>query len=170
MSCRLTTLLIGLLSVGCRHRANVEPLSVAQTHCWWSSQYLSVAPVWVASRFQQSLTAAGFPDARSGHDADSAWATAALARFADAPPGLLYGFRVVAYAAGDSARCAWRGMRDAPIARRPAGAESCFHTGVFVYSAGASRLVADTNAVTSYVLPLCGKIYAVALGDLPILK
>src|SRR5438105_5561083 len=51
----------GVLVSGCHHRPHVEPLLLEQTYCWWSSQYLSVVPVWVASRFQESLTAAGFP-------------------------------------------------------------------------------------------------------------
>ena len=167
---RRAALFGGVLIISCHHRPNVEPMLLEQTYCWWSSQYLSVAPVWVASRFQESLTAAGFPRARSAHDADSAWATANLARFADAPAGTMYGFRIVAYAASDTARCAWRGVRDAPVARRPIGAESCLHTNVFIYSDGQTRRSADTDTMTSYVFPLCGKIYHLALGELEILK
>jgi hypothetical protein len=87
----------------------------------------------------------------------------------NSPVGTMYGFRVVAYAAGDTARCGWRGP-NAPVTRRPFGAESCFHTNVFIYSDGQTRLSGDTSTATSYVLPLCGKIYHVALGELEILK
>src|SRR5438045_9568475 len=79
----------GVLVSGCHHRPNVEPMLLEQTYCWWSSQYLSVAQVWVASRFQESLTAAGFPWASSAHDADRAWASANLNRFADEPAGTI---------------------------------------------------------------------------------
>jgi len=57
-----------------------------------------------------------------------------------------------------------------PGIRRPIGAESCLHTNVFIYSDGQTRRSADTDTMTSYVFPLCGKIYHVALGELEILK
>ena len=50
------------------------------------------------------------------------------------------------------------------------GAKSCLHTNVFIYLDGQTRPSADTNTVTSYVFPLCSKIYHVALGELEILK
>ena len=161
---------IGILALGCHHRPALEPVPVAQAYCWWSSQYASVAPVWIASRFQESMAAAGFPNSRARHDGDSAWATADLARFADSPAGMLYRFRVVAHPANDETGCAWRGMPDAPIARRPTGAESCFHTNLVVYHDRRAATPSDTNSATSYTLPLCGKIYGAALGGLELLK
>lgn len=140
-----------------------------QPHCWWTSQYVPVAAVWVAARFQAALVRDGYPNARWHRDADSAWAFAG-------PPGLsadkpAYGFRMVAFAAGDSAGCAWRGTADAPIARRPAGAQSCFHANVLIYAPTHGWAAPkDSDVASGGIIARCGDVYRDAIGDLARLR
>ncbi len=165
---------IGLASVaavllfgsGCHRRPRTVPMPFERTYCWWSSEYVPVAPVWVASRFAESLRAAGFSHVEAERNADSAWVLAGPAAVAGGPSGTQYSFRVIAHPASDSVACTWRGTPDAPIARRPVGAVSCFHTDVSMYAPVRGWNTADTAAAGSRLLPLCGQIYRGALAGL----
>jgi len=162
-------LTVALLAAGCRHHVEPEPLPAMRPHCWWNSQYLAVAPVWVASRFESAMESGGYPNPRMLRDADSAWATA-NPRPAVSSNGPAYSFRVVAYPASDSVACAWRGVADAPIARKPAGALTCFHVNALIYRPTGGWTPADSEASRGRVLSLCGDLYKEAVGDLVKLK
>lgn len=141
-----------------------------QTYCWWTSRYVAAAPALVVSQFQTGLLAAGFTNAHWQRNPDSAWAVAGPSPLPDSPAGVTYAFRAVAYAANDSTRCAWRGMADAPVVRRPVGAESCFHTNLFIIAPRGGWTKADSVAARSRILPVCGTVYASALAGLELLK
>ena len=66
MRCRAAhfALACALFAGGCRHLIDLEPVPAMRPHCWWTSQYVAVAPVWLASRFESALAANGFPNAR----------------------------------------------------------------------------------------------------------
>ena len=161
-----TAFMLVIASSGCHHRPTVELLPSRETYCWWSSQYVSEAPVSVASRFQGALVATGFANARWMRSPDSAWATGGPSVLASSPAGAMYGFRAVAYSARDTTNCAWRGNSDAPVARRPAGAESCFHTNVVIYRPRRGWSADDSDIAESRILPLCGQVYSSALAGL----
>lgn len=135
MTTLIATLLLVIAVNGCHHRPNLEPIPSSQTYCWWTSQYVTQPPVLVAWAFQNAFATVGFSHMRWKRNADSAWAAAGPARLPASPGNVMYAFRVVAFAARDSVRCAWQGMPSADVVRRPIGAESCFHTEVFIYSA-----------------------------------
>jgi hypothetical protein len=155
---------------GCHHRPSVAPLPSMVTYCWWSSQYLSEPPVSVVSRFQGALAATGFANARWMRSSDSAWATGGPSVLPLAPAEAKYAFRAVAYPARDTINCAWRGNYDAPVTRRPGGAESCFHTNVAIYRPRQGWSGDDSTSAESRVLPLCGQVYDSALAGLERLK
>lgn len=157
-------LFIAIVGAACHRQPNLEPIPAAQTYCWWSSQYVSVSPVLLASQFQSALVAAGFANAHWVRNGDSAWTTAGPSHLAGSSGGATYGFRVVAYLARDEVNCAWRGNSDAPVARRPVGAESCFHTNVFVYAPTKGSAGRDSAMARDPILPLCGKVYQSALA------
>ena len=155
---------------GCHHPTATAPRPFRQTYCWWASQYVAAPPVTLASHFQQALVGAGFTDARWARAADSAWAAGGPAHLAGMPAAALVAFRVVAFAARDSASCAWIGMTGAMVVRRPAGAESCFHTDVTLLGAP-GRLTADDSAqAEGRLLAICGAVYGPALAESPLLK
>ncbi len=164
MTKRLVTLLIVIAVNGCRHRPVLEPTPSRQTYCWWTSQYVTQPPVLVAWAFQNAFATLGFSDARWTRNADSAWATAGPAHLPASPANAVYAFRVVAFAARDSVRCSWRGMPTADIVRRPIGAETCFHTNVFVFSPANGWAGSDSIAAADHVLPLCGELYKLAMA------
>jgi hypothetical protein len=154
-----------LATAGCRARTHVLPEPADCTYCWWTSQYVGVAPVWVAFRFQQALDSLGFTNPRVGRDADSAWA------FADPTPvprtaNSAYGFRVVVFPAADSTNCGWRGTADAPVARAPAGALSGFHTTLLIFPKGRPWPSHDSVAAGSRGVSLCADVYRLALAGL----
>ena len=171
MRCRAAhfALASALLAGGCHHRIDLEPMPAMRPHCWWTSQYVAVAPVWLASRFEGALAANGYPNARMRRDGDSAWATS------DPRPGIsstrpAYSFRVVAYSANDSAACAWRGTADAPVSRKPAGAQACFHANALIYRPADGWTPADSDAAGSRTIAMCSELYREAIGDLVKLK
>jgi hypothetical protein len=141
-----------------------------QTHCWWTSQYVAATPALLASQFQAGLSAAGFTNAHWQRSPDSAWAVAGPTELANAPVAAMYAFRAVVYPANDSTRCAWRGTPDAPTIRRPIGAQSCFHTGLFIIAPQSGWSRADSVAARDRILPVCGTVYASALAGLELLK
>jgi hypothetical protein len=165
-----TIVLALVLGNGCHRPARVEPLATVQTYCWWASQYVTAAPALLVSQFQEGLIAAGFTNAHWQRSPDSAWAVAGPTALPNSPPGATYAFRVVAYAASDSTRCAWRGMPDATVIRRPVGAESCFHTALFIIAPRNGWTQADSVAARKRDLPVCGTVYASALAGLELLK
>ena len=141
-----------------------------QTYCWWTSQYVAAVPALLVSQFQDGLIAAGFTHAHWQRSPDSAWAVAGPTALPNSPPGATYAFRAVAYAASDSTRCAWRGMPDATVTRRPAAAMTCFHTDVFIIGPRTGWTSADSVAARERNLPICGAVYASALAGLELLK
>jgi hypothetical protein len=165
-----TTFVALALGGGCHRAAPVEPLHTVQTHCWWTSQYVAASPALLVSQFQTGLSAAGFTNARWQRSPDSAWAVAGPTVLPNAPAMATYAFRAVAYPANDSTRCAWRGTPDAPVMRRPAGAQSCFHTGLFIITPRGGWTKADSVAAGNRILPVCGTVYASALAGLELLK
>lgn len=164
------TILAFAVSIGCHRPAQVAPLATVQTYCWWASQYVAAAPALLVSQFEDGLTAAGFTNAHWRRSPDSAWAVAGPSALPNSPPGTTYAFRAVAYTASDSTRCAWRGMPDATVIRRPVGAESCFHTNFFIIAPRNGWTTADSIAANARTLPVCGTVYASALAGLEILK
>ena len=82
----------------------------------------------------------------------------------------MYAFRAVAYSARDTINCAWRGNSDAPVARRPAGAESCFHTDFAIYRPRQGWSADDSATAESRILGLCGQVYSSALAGLERLR
>lgn len=164
------TFMFFVATSGCHHRPTIQPVPSSVTYCWWSSQYQSEAPVLVASRFQGALAAAGFANARWMRSPDSAWATGGPSELPAAPAQARYAFRAVAYSARDTVNCAWRGTSDAPVTRRPAGAESCFHTTVAIYRPVQGWIADDSVIAESRILTLCGQVYDSALAGLERLK
>ncbi len=165
-----TTVFALILGSGCHRPAQVEPLGTVQNYCWWASQYVTAAPALLVSQFQDGLIAAGFTKARWQRSPDSAWAVAGPSALPNSPPGATYAFRAVAYPANDSTRCAWRGMPDATVIRRPVGAESCFHTNLFIIAPRNGWTTTDSIAANARTLPICGAVYASALAGLELLK
>ena len=163
---RVSPLLALVLLVACRRAPETVPVPSERAYCWWASQYVSVAPAWVAARFETALQSAGFARVQKGASADSAWAVAGPSAARGARGAELYAFRAVAYPAADSARCAWRGMRDAPLVHRPAGAGSCFHTDVSIYAPRRGSAAGDSAGAGGGVLAICGEVYKVALEGL----
>ncbi len=155
---------------GCHRAVSIEPLPTEQEYCWWASQYVTAPPALLAAQFQEGLSAAGFSKARWQRSPDSAWAVAGPTALPNSPATATYAFRAVAYAANDSTRCAWRGMPDAMVIRRPAAAVSCFHTEVFILAPRNGWARADSVAAGERVLPLCGVVYGSALAGLELLK
>jgi hypothetical protein len=158
------------LGSGCSRRAQIEPLPTVEEYCWWASQYVAAAPAVLVSQFQDGLIAAGFTNARWQRSPDSAWAVGGPTALPNSPPSATYAFRVVAFTASDSTHCAWRGMHDATVIRRPVGAESCFHTDVFIIGPRSGWTKADSAAAIERILPVCGTVYASALAGLELLK
>jgi len=169
MAARMTVVFLVATSA-CHHRPTNEPVPSRITYCWWSSQYLSEAPVSVASRFQGALAATGFANARWMRSPDSAWATGGPSVLPLAPAQAMYAFRAIAYPARDTIDCAWRGNSGAPATRRPGGAESCFHTNVAIYPARKGWSADDSAIAESHILTLCGRVYDTALAGLERLK
>jgi hypothetical protein len=54
-------------------------------------------------------------------------------------------------------------MATADVARRPTGAESCFHTNLLIYRATPGSTETDSVAA-DYALPLCGDVYKSAMA------
>lgn len=160
--------LVALIS--CHHSPRVELTLARQTHCWWTSEYVAQRPTLVAWAFERAFANAGFSNARSQANADSAWATAGPAHIGQTASNAQYAFRVVAYSARDSVSCAWRGAPQADAVRRPAGAESCFHTNLFIYRPQKGWTESDSVAASDRVLPLCGDIYKAAMPQLERVK
>jgi hypothetical protein len=152
--------------VGCRRQPAIAPVPTEQGYCWWTTQYLAVAPAWVASRFENALSALGLGRVRKEIHADSAWASGGPSMIRGAPQDVTYGFQVVAYPAADSLHCAWRGVPDAPKIRRPLGALSCFRTHWYLYVPSQASAAWDSTTSATRVLSLCGEIYKVALAGL----
>jgi hypothetical protein len=163
MAKRIVALLFVISINSCHRRPILEPVPSRQTYCWWASQYVTQPSVLVAWAFQNALSMAGFSKAHWSRNADSAWVTAGPTHLHATPAGAMYGFRVVAFSARDSVRCAWRGMPTADLVRRPIGAESCFHTNVLIYRSSNGSTDADSVAA-DYVLPLCGDVYKSAMA------
>ena len=159
-------LFVAIVGTGCHRKPSLEPIPSAEEYCWWSSQYVALPPVLLASQFQSALVAAGFANAHWVRNGDSAWAIAGPAHVPASPTGAAYAFRVVAYVPRDAINCAWRGNSEAPIARRPIGAESCFHANVFIYPPEQGWASKDSVAAISRVLPLCSTVYQSALAGL----
>ncbi|MEO8910551.1 MAG: hypothetical protein ABI408_10035 [Gemmatimonadaceae bacterium] len=162
-------LVAAIIESGCHRSPAIDPLPTKQAYCWWVSQYVAAPPVTVASQFQGALSSAGFTNARWQRTPDSAWATAGPTALPASPAGAMYAFRAVAFPASDSIGCAWRGMPDATVIRRPVGALS-FHTEVFIIGPRNGWAKVDSSAAGDRVLPLCGAIYGYALTGLEILK
>ena len=137
-----------------------------RAYCWWTSQYVAVAPAWVAARFENALRSVGFAPVEKGTDADSAWAMAGPSSVRHIRGDALYAFRVVAYPAMDSVRCAWRGVPSALLAKRPAEARSCFHTDLSIYAPRRGWIAQDSLHAGGRVLAICGEVYKVALDGL----
>ena len=159
-----------VIGSACHHPPRGEPVATVQTYCWWASQYVAASPALLVSQFQDGLIAAGFTNAHWQRSPDSAWAVAGPTALPNSSPGVTYAFRAVAYAASDSTRCAWRGMPDATVIRRPLGAESCFHTNIYIIAPRNGWTKADSIAARERDLPLCGTVYASALAGLELLK
>jgi hypothetical protein len=155
---------------GCHRRPTIEPVPSAQPYCWWASQYVAEPPLLVASRFQGALAALGYTNPRWMRNPDSAWATAGPSVIASSPAGARFAFRVVAYPATDTINCAWRGNSDAPVTRRPLGAQSCFHTNVLIYAPKQGWSGDDSATAESKTLAVCGQVYNSALAGLERLK
>jgi hypothetical protein len=170
---RLRLFILGIAVVpllSCRVVTRADPQPAERTYCWWSSQYVAVAPIWIASRFRQALDSIGFRGVRADRDADSAWAVTSPTAFGQSGSAPLFSFRVVAFPASASANCQWRGAPDAPITRPPAGSAACFHTTVLIYPPRRAWASEDSAAAGSRVLSLCDNVYRSALAGLERLK
>ena len=79
---------------------------------------------------------------------------------------------MVAFPPADTAGCAWRGTVDAPITKRPAGAQSCYHMNVLIFKPTSGWTPADSEAAGAggIVIGLCSDIIKSAIGDLERLK
>jgi hypothetical protein len=152
--------------VGCRRQPAIAPVPSEQGYCWWTAQYLAVAPAWVASRFENALSTLGLGPVRKEIHADSAWASGGPSLIPGAPRDVKYGFQAIAYSAADSVRCAWRGVPSAPKIRRPVGALSCFRTHWYAYAPSQGWAASDSINSATRALSLCAGIYKVALAGL----
>jgi hypothetical protein len=160
-------LLCSLLgTASCRRHLETAPSPAERGYCWWTAQYLAVAPAWVASRFENALSSLGLANVRKRIDADSAWASAGPSPISGAPEKATYRFLAVAYSAADSLHCAWRGIASAPRVKRPIAALSCFRTDVLIYAPRDGWTANDSINAGSRVLSLCGDVYRVALAGL----
>jgi hypothetical protein len=155
---------------GCRGQAEIAPLPSEGGYCWWTAQYLAVAPVWVASRFENALSSIGLERVRKHIDADSAWASGGPSLIRAAPRNVVYRFQAVAYSARDSLHCAWRGVPSVPRIRRPVGALSCFRTEWHIYAPREAWTASDSTDVATQALSLCGQVYKIALAGLELLE
>jgi hypothetical protein len=159
--------LSGLLGlVGCRRQPEMALVPVDRGYCWWTAQYVGVAPAWVASRFENALSSLGLTPVRKHIDADSAWASGGPSPIPGAPQDVVYGFQAVAYSAADSFHCAWKGTASAPQIRRPVGALSCFRTDVVIYAPRHGWSASDSTSAGTRMLSLCTDVYKVALAGL----
>jgi hypothetical protein len=163
---RVWPLLALALATTCRRAPETTPVPSESAYCWWTARYLAVAPAWVAARFEHALQTVGFTRVEKGASADSTWATAGPSTVQGIHGSALFAFRAVAFPAADSARCAWRGIASAPLVKRPAGAQSCFHTDVWIYAPRRGWTAQDSAAASGRVLHLCGEVYKVALEGL----
>jgi hypothetical protein len=163
---RAAPLLALLIATSCRRRPETAPVPSERHYCWWTSRYLAVAPAWVAARFENALQTVGFTRVEKGASTDSAWALAGPSTILGIQGAALFGFRAVAYPAADSLHCAWRGMANAPLVKRPAGAQSCFHTDVSIYAPRRGWAAQDSTDASGRVLHICGEAYKVALEGL----
>ncbi|HZJ01162.1 MAG TPA: hypothetical protein VFD22_10920 [Gemmatimonadaceae bacterium] len=170
---RLRFCVIALVAIpigGCHRPVALAPTPVANTYCWWASQYVSISPAFVAEYFNRGLGDAGFANVKWSRNADSAWAIAGPQRIERSGTSALYTFRVVAHPATETTECAWRGAPDADVIRRPRGAQSCFHTQVVVVMPRDGFQSGDSSMARSYILPLCGDVYRSSLAGLELLK
>jgi hypothetical protein len=95
-----------LLAAGC-HRAvpsMPSPVALKEEHCWWAVFHTPLPADTVAARFAQAFTTIGFTGARSGHLADTAWASAGPTELGGRWGGATYAARVVAYRQSDTTR------------------------------------------------------------------
>src|SRR5688572_33308207 len=112
----MAVMCVALVATGtCRHPPEMAPVPSERRHCWWTAEYLSVAPVWVASRFANALPSVGITNVTKETGPDSAWAFGGPAPVQGMVREITFAFRAVAYPATDSVRCAWRGTADAPV-------------------------------------------------------
>ncbi len=162
--------LLALPIGGCHRNVELAPAPVADTHCWWASQYVSISPSFVAEYFNRGLSDTGFANVKWSRNADSAWTIAGPQRMEPSGTSALYTFRVVAHPATNTVACAWRGAPNADVIRRPRGAQSCFHTEVVVVMPRDGFQSGDSAMARSYILPLCGDVYHSSLAGLELLK
>jgi hypothetical protein len=167
LSATCALLLASLLGmVGCRRQPEIAPVPADRGYCWWTAQYLAVVPAWVASRFENALLSLGLAQVRKQIGADSAWASGGPSPIPGAARNVMYSFQAVAYSAGDSLNCAWRGIPTAPRIRRPVGALSCFRTEWHFYAPREGWAASDSGSVATQALSLCRDVYKVALAGL----
>jgi hypothetical protein len=162
----LASALILSVCAGCHSHGAPEPLLVERAYCWWTTRYVSVAPAWVAGRFQTALQELGFVAVKTQLGGDSVWVTTAPSAISGGPEDVRYSFRAVAFPVTNSIACSWRGMPSAPIAPRPAGAQSCYHTDVLIYAMTRAHSAADSAAAGDRIIPLCGDVFKSALAGL----
>jgi hypothetical protein len=170
---RLSFWMLPLLAIpigGCHRTVELAPAPVANTYCWWASQYVSIAPVFVAEYFNRGLADAGFERVKWSRNADSAWTIAGPQRIERSGTSALYTFRVVAHPAAETVECAWRGVPNADVIRRPRGAQSCFHTQVVVVMPRDGFQSGDSAMARDYILPLCGDAYRKSLAGVELLE
>src|SRR5437867_12528079 len=72
----IRAVLLFIASMGCHPRTHPAPVPFERTYCWWTTEYATVSPTWIAARFQSALQTIGFPNVRAGRGTDTAWASA----------------------------------------------------------------------------------------------